>query len=67
MVGDGGVVAKSCLTLSDPMDCSPTGSFVYGIFQARIEEQVDISFSRGSPQPRDQTCISCIGRWILYH
>ena len=61
------VVTKSCLTLCDPMDCSPTGSFVYGILQARIQEQVDISFSRGSSQPRDQTCISCIGRGILYH
>ena len=34
---------------------------------ARIPERVAISFSRGSSQPRDQTQISCIGRWILYH
>ena len=32
-----------------------------------ILEQVAIPFSRGSSQPRDQTYVSCIGRWILYH
>ena len=47
------------------MDCSLTGSSVNGISQARILEWVAISFSRGSSQPRDQTCISCIGRWVL--
>ena len=36
-------------------------------FQARILEWVTISFSRGSSQPRDQTHIFCIGRWVLYH
>ena len=54
----------------DPMDCSPSGSSVHGIHQARIWEWVAISFSRGSSWPRDQTyscCISCIGRQILYH
>ena len=35
--------------------------------QARILEWVAISFSRRSLQPWDRTCISCIGRWILYH
>ena len=49
------------------MDCSPPGSSVHGIFEARILEQVAISFSRGSSRPRDQTCVSCIGRQILYH
>ena len=39
-----------------PMDCSPPGSSVLGILQARILEQVGISYSRGSSQPRDQTC-----------
>ena len=34
--------------VSDPMDCSPTGSSVHGILQARILECVVISFSRGS-------------------
>ena len=48
------------------MDCSPPGSSVHGIFQARILEWVAISFSRGSSRPRDGTCVSCIGRWILY-
>ena len=41
------------------MDCSPPGSFVYGILQARILEWVAISFSRGSSWPRDQTWVSC--------
>ena len=54
-------------TLCDPVDYSLPGSSVHGIFQARTLEQVAISSSRGSSQPRDQTCISCIGRWILYH
>ena len=42
------LVAKSCLTLFDPMDCSPPGSSVHGISQARILEWVAISFSRSS-------------------
>ena len=49
------------------MDCSPTGSSVHGTSQARILEWVAIYFSRGSPWPRDRTCISYIGRPILYH
>ena len=49
------------------MDCSPPGSSVHGIFQARILEWVAISFSRGSSQPRDRTRISSIGRWALWH
>ena len=52
--------AQPCLTLCDPMDCSPPGSSVRGIFQARILEWVATSFSRGSSQPRDQTHVSCI-------
>ena len=47
------------------MGCSPPGSSVHGIPQARILERVAISFSRGSSQPRDQTYISCIaGRFF---
>ena len=46
-------VSQLCLTLCDPLDCSPRGSSVHGIFQARILEWVAISFSRGSSQPRD--------------
>ena len=58
----------SCVRLfCDPTDYSPQSSFVHGVFQARILEWIAISFSRGSSQTRDQTCISCIGRWILYH
>ena len=46
-------VAQSCPTLCDPMDCSPEGSSVHGVLQARILEWVAISFSRGSSRPRD--------------
>ena len=60
------VVTKWYLTLSDPMDCRPSGSSVHGISQARILEWVAMSFSRGSSQPRDQIRISSTGRWILY-
>ena len=63
-------VAQSCLTLCNPMDCSPSGSSVHGIFQARIMQWVAISYSRRSSQPRDRTHISCIswtGRQILHH
>ena len=41
------------------MDCSPLGSSVHGISQARMLEWVAISFSGGSSQPRDQTHVSC--------
>ena len=51
---------QSCLTLCDPVDCSPPDSSVHGILQARILEWVAISFSRGSSQPRDQTWVSRI-------
>ena len=52
------------------MDCSPPGSSVHGILQARTLEWAAIASSRGSSPPRDQTCvsyISCIGRQVLYH
>ena len=54
------LVAKLCLPLCDPMDCSLPGSSVHGISQAEILEWVAISFSRGSSQPRDWTLISWI-------
>ena len=38
-------VTQWCLTPSDPMDCSPPGSSVHGIFQARVLEWVAIAFS----------------------
>ena len=53
------LVAQSCLTLCNPMDCSPPGSSVHGIFQARILEWVGIPFSRGSSRSRDWTQFSC--------
>ena len=63
--GAGGLIAKSYPTLCDPKDCSPPGSFVHGISQARILEWVAISFSRGYSQSQDQTCISCIAGGLL--
>ena len=48
-----------------PMDCSPPGSSVHGIIQARILERVDIPFSKGSSQTRDQTQVSCIAGGFL--
>ena len=47
------------------MDCSPPGS-VHETLQARVQEWVTISFSRGYSWPRDWTQVSCIGRRILY-
>ena len=52
------LVVQLCLTLCDPMDCSPFRSSVQGILQVRILEWVAISFSNGSSQPRDQSCVS---------
>ena len=43
-----------------PIGCSPPGSSVHGILQARILERVAMPSSRGSSQPRDQTHVSCI-------
>ena len=54
-------VAQLCPTLCNPVDCSPPGSSVHGILQARILEWVAISFSRGSSQPKNRTQVSCIG------
>ena len=51
--------ALSWSTLHDPMDCSPPGSSVLGILQARILQWVTISSSRGSSWPKDWTLISC--------
>ena len=68
---EGGVsvawVAMSCLTPRDPRDCGPPDCPAHGIFQARILGWVAISFSRGSSWVRDWSCISCFGRWVLYH
>ena len=48
-------VPQLCPTPRDPMDCSPPGSSVHGISQARVLEWGAIVFS------------ACIGRWVLYH
>ena len=53
------LVTQSCLTLWNPMDCSLPGSSVHGILQARIQEWVAISYSRGSSWPRDLTHFFC--------
>ena len=61
--------AQPCLTLCDAMDCSPPGSSVHGILQARILEWVAISSSRGSSRSRDWTqaaCVSCIAGGLYY-
>jgi len=47
------LVAHSCLTLCNPMDCGLPGSSVHGTLQARVLKWVVISFSGGSSQPRD--------------
>ena len=59
------LVAQLSPTVCDPMDCSPSGSSVPGIVQARILEWVVIPFSRGSSPPRNGTRVSCItGRFF---
>ena len=55
-------------SLCDPMDCSPPGSSVHEILQARILEWVAMPSSRGSSWSRDWICnfyVTCIGRWVL--
>ena len=64
------LVSQSCLTLCNPMDCSPPGSSVHRILQLRIVEWVTMPSSRGSSWPRDQShlsYVSCIVMWVLYH
>ena len=59
------LVAQSCPTLCDPMDCSSSGCSVHGILQARILERVAIPLPRGFSQPRDRTQVSCMaGRFF---
>ena len=65
-------VAQSCPTLSDPMECSPPGSSVHGIFQARVLEWGATAFSSPPPGVLPNSGIkfmsvyvSCIGRWDL--
>ena len=54
------LVTQPCLILCNPMDCSPPGSSVHGILQARIQEWVAILLSRGSSRPRDWTWVSTL-------
>ena len=59
-----------CPTLCNPLDCSPPGSSVHGILQAKILEWVAFPLFRGSSWLRDPAHIShvsCIGRQVLYH
>ena len=61
---------QSCPTLCVSTDCSPPGSSVHGILQARMLEWVAVPSSRGSSRPRERTHVSyvtCIGRQVLYN
>ena len=62
---------QSCLFRTATLwTCSLPGSSVLGILWVRVFECVAIPFSRGSSQSRDEThisCVSCIGRQVLYH
>ena len=51
---------QSCPTLCNPMDCSPSGSFVHGILPERILKWIVMPSFRGTSQPRDPTCISYV-------
>ena len=53
----------SCLTLCDPVDCSPPGSSAHRILQARILERVAIFYFRGSYRPSSQTRVSYLLHW----
>ena len=61
------ICAQSCLTLGDPMGCSPPGSSAHGIFQARIPECIAISSSRRFSRPRNHSIsgVSCIIRGLF--
>ncbi|CAI9178405.1 unnamed protein product [Rangifer tarandus platyrhynchus] len=54
---------QSCLTVCDPVDCTPPASSVPGILQTRMLEWVAMPSSRGSSRPRDQTLVSCLLHW----
>ena len=57
-----------CCFLRPPLDCSPPGSSVHGILQAKIVEQVAMPSSGGTSLPQDRTHIPygfCIDRWVL--
>ena len=52
-------VAQLCPTLSDPMDCSPPGSSIHGIFQARVLEWVAIAFSERKLSAEELMLLNC--------
>ena len=54
------VCTQLCLTLCNPMDCSLPASSAHEILQARILEQVALSFFRGSSRPNGQTWVSSV-------
>ena len=59
---------QSCLTLCNPMDCSPQGSSIHGVLQMRILKWVGMPFLGGSSSPRDWTyvyLVSCTGRQVI--
>ena len=58
------LVTQLCPTVCNPLDYSPPGFSIHGIFQARILEWVATSFSRGSSQSEDRTCISCVSCFV---
>ena len=62
-------VAQSCPTFCDPMDCSPSGSSVHEIFQARILEWIAIPTPGDLCDPGIEpvSLVFCNGRWNLYH
>ena len=56
---------QSCPILCNPMNYSPSGSSVHGIFQAKTLEPEAVPFSKGSSWPRDRTQVCCItGRFF---
>ena len=61
---------QSCLTLCNPMDCSPPGSSVHGILQSRVLEWVAMPFSTDLPNPEIEPVsltAACISKQVLYH
>ena len=60
-------VARLCLTLSDPMDCSPPGSSIHGILQARVLEWVAISFSNACMLSCFSRVQLCVTPWTVAH
>ena len=60
------LLTKFCLTLCDPMGCSPPGFSVHGIFQARILEWVAISFSNTQTYSWNNLCNHRFDMWIIF-